>query len=152
MVYFQPMTAAGYQEIQEEMARLKKERPTRIKRLQQARSMGDLSENTEYTEAKRELGHLNSRLHYLGKQLKYARIVEPSQDGTVSLGRQVTVSFSPDDEQTYQIVGRLQAAPEDGRLAFDSQLGQALLGKKTGDRVHVSAPGGSYEVIIKAVF
>ncbi|EEJ69975.1 transcription elongation factor GreA, partial [Lactobacillus crispatus JV-V01] len=71
MVYFQKMTPEGYQQIEDEIARLKKDRPRRIKILQAARALGDLSENTEYTEAKRDLGHLQSRLRYLGKQLKY---------------------------------------------------------------------------------
>ena len=72
MVYFQKMTPEGYKQIEDEIARLKKDRPRRIKILQAARALGDLSENTEYTEAKRDLGHLQSRLSYLCKQLKYA--------------------------------------------------------------------------------
>ena len=62
MVYFQKMTPEGYKQIEDEIARLKKDRPRRIKILQDARALGDLSENTEYTEAKRDLGHLQSRL------------------------------------------------------------------------------------------
>lgn len=73
MVYFQKMTPEGYQQIEDEIARLK-DRPRRIKILQAARALGDLSENTEYTEAKRDLGHLQSRLRYLGKQLKYLSV------------------------------------------------------------------------------
>ena len=76
MVYFQKMTPEGYKQIEDEIARLKKGRPRRIKILQAARALGDLSENTEYTEAKR----------YLGKQLKYTEIVETKDDGKVSFG------------------------------------------------------------------
>ena len=72
LVYYQKMTPQGYQKIKDEIADLKKDRPRRIKILQEARSLGDLSENTEYTEAKRDLGHLQSRLSYLEKHLKYA--------------------------------------------------------------------------------
>ena len=72
MVYYQKMTPEGYQEIKDEIARLKKDRPRRIKILQEARSMGDLSENSEYTTAKMELRYLQSRLRYLDKQLRYS--------------------------------------------------------------------------------
>ena len=76
MVYFQKMTPEGYKQIEDEIARLKKGRPRRIKILQAARALGDLSENTEYTEAKR----------YLGKQLKYTEIVETKDDSKISFG------------------------------------------------------------------
>ena len=68
------MTPEGYKKIETEIAELKKDRPRRIKILQEARSLGDLSENSEYTEAKRDLGHLQSRLRFLNKQLQYAQI------------------------------------------------------------------------------
>ena len=93
MVYFQKMTPEGYKQIEDEIARLKKDRPRRIKILQDARALGDLSENTEYTEAKRDLGHLQSRLRYLDKQLKYAEIVETKDDGKVDLGKTVVLKF-----------------------------------------------------------
>ncbi len=89
MVYFQKMTPEGYKQIEDEIARLKKGRPRRIKILQAARALGDLSENTEYTEAKR----------YLGKQLKYTEIVETKDDGKVDLGKTVVLKFD-DDEDT----------------------------------------------------
>ena len=98
MVYYQKMTPTGYQKIEEEIARLKKDRPRRIKILQEARSLGDLSENTEYTEAKRDLGHLQSRLRYLEKQLKYAEVIEKNDDGKADLGKTVTLRFDDDEE------------------------------------------------------
>ncbi|MCT7850642.1 MAG: transcription elongation factor GreA, partial [Lactobacillus iners] len=86
MVYFQKMTPEGYKKIETEIAELKKDRPRRIKILQEARSLGDLSENSEYTEAKRDLGHLQSRLRFLNKQLQYAQIVQKNNDGVIDLG------------------------------------------------------------------
>lgn len=110
MVYFQKMTPEGYQQIEDEIVRLKKDRPRRIKILQAARALGDLSENTEYTEAKRDLGHLQSRLRYLGKQLKYAEIVKAEDDGKVDLGKTVVLKFDDDDEtEEYKVVGRMEA-------------------------------------------
>lgn len=152
MVYFQKMTPEGYKQIEDEIARLKKDRPRRIKILQDARALGDLSENTEYTEAKRDLGHLQSRLRYLDKQLKYAEIVETKDDGKVDLGKTVVLKFDDDDEtEEYKIVGRMEANLEDGKISFDSPLGQAIMKKEAGVTSIVEAPAGEYKVTIVQV-
>ena len=152
MVYFQKMTPEGYKQIEDEIARLKKDRPRRIKILQDARALGDLSENTEYTEAKRDLGHLQSRLRYLDKQLKYAEIVETKDDGKVDLGKTVVLKFDDDDEtEEYKIVGLMEANLEDGKIYFDSPLGQAIMKKEAGVTSIVEAPAGEYKVTIVEV-
>ena len=152
MVYFQTMTPERYKQIEDEIARLKKDRPRRIKILQDARALGDLSENTEYTEAKRDLGHLQSRLRYLDKQLKYAEIVETKDDGKVDLGKTVVLKFDDDDEtEEYKIVGRMEANLEDGKISFDSPLGQAIMKKEAGVTSIVEAPAGEYKVTIVEV-
>ena len=152
MVYFQKMTPEGYKQIEDEIARLKKDRPRRIKILQDARALGDLSENTEYTEAKRDLGHLQSRLRYLDKQLKYAEIVETKDDGKVDLAKTVVLKFDDDDEtEEYKIVGRMEANLEDGKISFDSPLGQAIMKKEAGVTSIVEAPAGEYKVTIVEV-
>lgn len=142
MVYFQKMTPEGYKQIEDEIARLKKGRPRRIKILQAARALGDLSENTEYTEAKR----------YLGKQLKYTEIVETKDDGKVDLGKTVVLKFD-DDEGTeeYKIVSRMEADLADGKISFSSPLGQAIMKKEAGTTSTVEAPAGEYKVTIVEV-
>ena len=150
MVYFQKMTPEGYKQIEDEIARLKKDRPRRIKILQAARALGDLSENTEYTEAKRDLGHLQSRLRYLGKQLKYAEIVETKDDGKVDLGKTVVLKFD-DETEEYKIVGRMEADLADGKISFDSPLGQAIMKQEAGIVATVEAPAGEYKVTIVEV-
>ena len=133
MVYFQKMTPQGYKLIEEEIANLKKKRPIKIKALQEARSLGDLSENSEYTEAKKELRHLESRLRYLDKQLKYAEIITPNDDKKVDLGKKVKLRFEDDEtSDTYEIVGRLEANLEAGKISFDSPLGAAIMKKEAG--------------------
>ncbi|CCI86575.1 transcription elongation factor GreA [Lactobacillus gigeriorum] len=152
MVYFQKMTPEGYRQIEAEIAKLKQDRPRRIKILQAARALGDLSENTEYTEAKRDLGHLQSRIRYLEKQLKYAEIVEKQDDGLVNLGKSVELRFDDDDEvETYQVVGRMEADLALGKVSFDSPLGQAIMKQAAGTTVTVEAPAGNYQVTIVAV-
>ena len=152
MVYYQKMTPEGYKQIEDEITRLKKDRPRRIKILQQARSMGDLSENTEYTEAKRDLGHLQSRLRYLDKQLKYAEVIEAKDDGRIDLGKVVVLKFEDDNEtEEYKIVGRMEANLTENKVSFDSPLGSAIMKKKAGTTVTVEAPAGSYKVMIVEV-
>ena len=152
MVYFQKMTPEGYKQIEDESARLKKDRPRRIKILQTARALGDLSENTEYTEAKRDLGHLQSRLRYLGKQLKYAEIVKTTDDGKVDWGKTVVLKFDDDDEtEEYKIVGRMEADLADGKISCDSPLGQAIMKQEVGGVATVEAPAGEYKVTIVEV-
>ncbi|MCO0806913.1 MAG: transcription elongation factor GreA [Lactobacillus kefiranofaciens] len=152
MVYFQKMTPEGYKQIEDEIARLKKDRPRRIKILQTARALGDLSENTEYTEAKRDLGHLQSRLRYLGKQLKYAEIVKTTDDGKVDWGKTVVLKFDDDDEtEEYKIVGRMEADLADGKISCDSPLGQAIMKQEVGGVATVEAPAGEYKVTIVEV-
>lgn len=152
MVYYQKMTPEGYQKIKNEIAELKKDRPRRIKILQEARALGDLSENTEYTEAKRDLGHLQSRVRYLEKQLKYADVVDRTADGKVDLGKTVTLKFDDDDEtEKYKVVGRMEADIADGKVAFDSPLGQAIMKKEVNTTVSVMAPAGEYHVTIMAI-
>ena len=142
MVYFQKMTPEGYKQIEDEIARLKKGRPRRIKILQAARALGDLSENTEYTEAKR----------YLGKQLKYTEIVETKDDGKVDLGKTVVLKFDDDeDTEEYKIVGRMEADLADGKISFGSPLDQAIRKKEAGTTSTVGAPAGEYKVTIVEV-
>ena len=149
---YQKMTPEGYKQIEDEIAALKADRPRRVQNLKEARALGDLSENTEYSTAKRELRHLDSRVRYLNKQLKYAEVIETVNDGKVNLGKQVEIRYEDDQEvEEYRIVGRMEEAVGDGHLPFDSPLGHALMKHKAGDRVTVKAPMGDYEVTILSV-
>lgn len=151
-VYFQKMTPAGYHEIEQEIEDLKKQRPAKIEQLKAARALGDLSENTEYSTAKRELRHLESRLRYLDKQLTYAQIVQPGDDNQVDLGTVVTLNFIDDDETVqYTIVGKQEADLSQNKVSFDSPLGAAILHQKEGTVATVVAPQATYQVKILKV-
>lgn len=151
-VYFQKMTVTGYHEIEEEIEQLKKQRPAKIAQLKAARALGDLSENTEYSTAKRELRHLESRMRYLNKQLQYSEIIKPSDANTVDLGTTVTLQFEDDNETVhYAIVGKQEADLNKQKISFDSPLGRALLHQSVGQTVSVEAPQSTYQVKILAV-
>ena len=118
------MTPTGYHEIEQEIKKLQAQRPAKIAQLKAARALGDLSENTEYSTAKRELRHLESRLRYLNKQLQYAEIIKPTDSQTIDLGTTVTLQFIDDDERVdYTIVGKQEADLQKQKISFDSPLG-----------------------------
>lgn len=151
-IYFQKMTPEGYREIEEQIEELKKDRPVKIARLKAARALGDLSENTEYSTAKRDLRHLESRLRFLNKQLTYAQIIQPQGNGKIDLGSTVTIEFLDDHDQvTYKIVGTQEADLAANKLAFDSPLGQAMMNQVAGTSVNVVSPDSTYQVKIISV-
>ncbi|MGN1291530.1 MAG: transcription elongation factor GreA [Levilactobacillus brevis] len=149
---FNPITAAGYQDLQSKIAALEADRPEKIAILAEARAHGDLSENAEYSAAKRDLRHLESQLRFYTKQLQYAKVVTPSDSAVVELGKWVTVTFLDDHEQaTYQLVGTQEADLAAGKITRVSPLGKALLGHHPGDTITISAPHASYQVQINQV-
>ena len=134
------------QELQEEMNYLKTVREKEVAELiKEARSFGDLSENSEYDEAKNEQGKLYSRMAELEEILSnYVVIEEEEHEGEyVRLGSTVTVlDVEFEEEVTYKIVGSQEADPMNGAISEDSPFGKALLGKNAGDDVMVDAPAG----------
>ncbi|MFC6201067.1 transcription elongation factor GreA [Lactiplantibacillus nangangensis] len=146
---FNKMTPAGYHAIEQEIADLIAQRPHRIKVLAAAAALGDRSENAEYTNAKRDLGRLESRVRFLNKQLQYAKVVEPADNDQLDIGKSVTLEFMDDHDQvTYQLVGKQEANLEQNKISFTSPIGAALDHHTVNDVVTVAAPNGSYQVKI----
>ena len=118
-------------------------------KLKVARSYGDLSENSEYDEAKSEQAKVEARITELKYQLDNAVIVESLDDDSISIGSLVTVVRKADNKTiVYEIVGYSQADPANGKISDDSPVGKALVGKKVGDEVTVEAPVGNIEFSI----
>lgn len=133
-------------ELQDEMNYLKTVREKEVAELiKEARSFGDLSENSEYDEAKNEQGKLYSRMAEIEEILSNYVVIEeePSDGSSVRLGSTVTVLDEEFDEtMVYKIVGSQEADPMNGRISEDSPFGKALLGKAVGEEVMVEAPAG----------
>lgn len=147
-----PITAAGYQKIEQEIERLKSTKPTAIKRLAEAAALGDRSENAEYSESKRALGQLKGRIQFLTKQLQYSEVVTPRNDSKIEIGKTVTIQFLDDNEaETFEIVGKPEADVDANKISLVSPIGSALLGANVGDTVTVTAPAFSYQVKITDV-
>lgn len=148
---YHPITKAGVQAFADEIESLKKQRPARIKRLAEAAALGDRSENAEYSAAKRDLRQLESRMRYLDKLIRYAQIVPTPTGDTAEIGTLLTISFGPDDEDVYALVGPKESGQSETNLASDSPLGAAVLHHKVGDVVSVSVPAGNYQVTLTKI-
>ena len=150
-----PMTAEGKEKLQAELKNLKLvKRPEVIQRIKVARSFGDLSENSEYDAAKDEQSHLEDRIAQVEEMLKYAQVVdaESVDPNEVSVGKTITYTeVGTDDPETYTIVGSDESDPLNGKISNDSPIAQALLGKKKGETVSITTPGGKFDVVINEV-
>ena len=142
-----------YEELKNELNYLKTVREKEVAdQIKEARSFGDLSENSEYDEAKNEQGKLYSRIAELENILSNCSVIEENNhdDDTVRLGCRIIVEDAETgDEETYQVVGSQEADPMNGRISEESPFGRALLGNAAGEIVIVEAPAGNieYEVL-----
>lgn len=143
------LSAARLEELKEELTFLKTVREKEVAdQIKEARSFGDLSENSEYDEAKNEQGKLYSRIAELENVLANCIVISDEEMNTdvVRIGSKITVlDIEMDLEETYQVVGSQEADPMNGRISEESPFGKALLGKAAGDVVIVEAPAGNIE-------
>lgn len=145
------MTAAGKAELEAELEKLKTEGRVDIaEKLKVARSYGDLSENSEYDEAKSEQAKIEARIQELEYQLKNAVIIDNTASDKVSMGSKVTV-LRDGQKFVYEIVGFSQSNPSQGKISDESPVGKALIGAAVGEKVVVEAPIGNLEFEIKSI-
>ena len=148
------LTPAKYADLQAELEQLLTvDRAAIAERIRQARALGDLSENFDYQDAKRQQGFLEGRILNLKSMLEKAHVTEYTAGGdVVSFGSKVRVFDKESDEELeYTIVGALEADPAQDRISNTSPIGQSLLGKKVGDTVKVQTPGGVLNYEIRAI-
>ena len=149
------MSAARAQELQEELNYLKTTRSDEVaEQIKIARGFGDLSENSEYDEAKNEQGKLYSRIAELEVILQHVVIVDESDapSNIVTIGCKVTVAdLSGKEVGSYKIVGSQESDPMHGIISEESPFGKALVGSKEGDTVTVEAPRGSIKYTVTKI-
>jgi len=147
------LTPDGLQKLKDEIEQLQTVRRREVaERIAEAREFGDISENSEYDDAKNEQAMLAARIAQLEERLQAAVVIDPSDLSTdaVETGSFVTLKgLGP--ETTYQIVGSPESDPDENRLSNESPIGRALLGRKKGDKVDVVTPGGPIKVEIKTI-
>jgi transcription elongation factor GreA len=149
-----PITPEGLEAVQRELDELtSKKRPSIVAKIKAARELGDLSENFEYHAAKNEQGMMEARIKELEAIIKNHVIIEArTANGVVGMGSTVRfVEDGEDGEETYRIVGPAEADPKEGRVSFESAVGKALIGRRVGDKVPITTPGGQYTVRITAI-
>lgn len=144
------LTQEGFDTLKKEYEDLSNvKKPYAVDRLHKARSMGDLSENSEYTAAKEELAFVEGRIQEIEEILKEVEIVANHSSGNqIELGTSVTVEVNGKKE-LFQIVGEFEADPMSKKLSHTSPIGQALIGKKQGEWVEVEVPAGKikYKIV-----
>ncbi len=147
------LTKEGYEELKEKLAALKSGRSDIAEKLKVARSFGDLSENSEYDEAKSEQAKLEAEINDIEAMLMRATIMdeESVNSEVVHLGSVVTIKGTAKGsvEKTFTITGFAQADSTKGKISDESPVGKALLGHKVGDKVSVEAPRGvmTYKIV-----
>ncbi|MET3710064.1 MULTISPECIES: transcription elongation factor GreA [Sphingomonas] len=150
-----PMLAEGYQKLNEELKRLKAERPLIVDAIEEARAHGDLSENAEYHAAKERQGQVEATIADIEDKLSRAQIIDPKElsGDKVVFGATVTLLDEDDKPVTYQIVGQTEADASKGRISYNSPIGRALIGRKVDEEVEVSVPAGDrYYLVSKVEF
>lgn len=140
------LTAEGLTKLENELDELKSVKRKEIaERIKQALAFGDISENSEYDQAKNEQAKLEERIVKLENILRNAKLIDEDEISTdsVSVGSKVVVlDMEYDEEMEYTIVGSAEADPYNGKISNESPVGSALLGNKSGDVVDVAVPDG----------
>lgn len=150
------LTYEGLKKLEEELERLKGEKRREIaERIRQALAFGDISENSEYDEAKNDQAKNELRIVQLENMLKNATVIDEDEIDTnsVRLGTRVKVyDMDFDEEVEYYIVGSTEADPLEQKISNDSPVGRALMGKKPGDIVTVQVPDGTVRLKVLQIY
>ena len=150
-----PVTREGFERLQAELNELTEvRRPQVIAAVAEARSHGDLRENSAYDAARQDQAMTERRIAEIESMLRSAEIIDDAdqarEPGVVGLGSTVVVDFDGEDER-YTIVGAIEARPAEGLISNQSPIGKALIGKRVGERAVVATPGGETSLTIKAI-
>jgi transcription elongation factor GreA len=143
------LTKQGLEELKAEYDTLvNHKRPDVVKRLSDARDLGDLSENSEYAAAKQDLAFIDGRILELEEIIHGAKVITSHSKGSVDVGCKVTLHVNGKKEE-FTVVGEWEADPVQKKISHSSPLGKALMGKKVGDKAEVEAPAGKllYKVL-----
>ena len=138
------LTPEGQARLEEELHHLETVRRREVgERIKEAKEFGDLSENSEYEDAKNEQAWVESRIAEVTQILAHATIIaSPKKNDKVTLGARVELKDAEGDKHVYQLVGSAEADPAHNKISNESPVGQAILGARKGDKVKVQVPSG----------
>jgi len=147
------LTLEGLKKLEQKLEHLKTVRRTEVaERIKQAIEFGDISENSEYEDAKNEQAFIEGEIMTLEKMLRNSKIIDEGEIGTDVVGLGCTVKLKDvefDEELEYTIVGSAEADPTELKISNESPVGQAIIGQKVGSVVEVNVPAGilKYEIL-----
>ena len=147
------VTPEGLKALEDELEELKTVKRKEVaEKIKVARGFGDLSENSEYDEAKNEQGLIESRIIFLEKMLKNVRVLDHSEltNDEVMVGSKVKIKDEDGEIEEYSIVGSTEADPLEGKISDESAVGKGLLGRKVGEVAEITVPSGAvvrYEIL-----
>ena len=148
------LTPEGLEKLKQEIEHLSVTRRREVaERIKEAREFGDISENSEYDDAKNEQAMLESRIAQLEDKLRSAQVIDASEldNNVVRVGSLVSVKDDKSKSFHYTIVGSTEADPSANRLSNESPVGKALIGRKKGDAVSVPTPKGERKLTISKI-
>ncbi len=147
------LTKEKYEQLQAELHELETVKRKEIaEHLEYARSLGDLSENAEYHDARTDQAEIESRIEQIHYYLKNAEIIKPHKSEAVVVGSTVTVKKDKESETTtYQIVGTEETDMSARKISHQSPLGSAMLGKKVGEKFSFKTPKGSVNYVVVSI-
>jgi transcription elongation factor GreA len=149
------LTQDGLAKLENELAQLRTVKRKEIAaRIKEAISFGDITDNSEYEDAKNEQAFIEGRIITLEKLLRRARLLDKGEidDSHVSLGSKVTIKdIDKNEEYEYTIVSTAEADPTDKKISNESPVGKAIIGLAVGDQVEVKVPAGTFNYKIEAV-
>lgn len=149
------ITEEGLRSLEKELEELKTIRRKEVaEKIKVALSFGDLSENSEYDEAKNEQAIIEGRIAEIENQLKNVRVLDETELGVEAVRVGLTVVVREKGKKktmTYRIVGSTEADPFNGRISDESPVGKALVGHSKGDEVEVETPGGTIKLVVEEI-
>jgi transcription elongation factor GreA len=146
------LTQEKFEELTKELEHLKTAKRKEIAdSLEYARSLGDLSENSEYQEAREMQAAAEERIKQLEQILKNPQIVSHKKGDTIGLGSTVVIQKDNDENYEYHIVGSEEADMQERKISYISPLGEAMMGKKKGDSFTFETPNGKQNYTIKSI-
>jgi transcription elongation factor GreA len=147
------LTREGFEKLKAEIEEMSTVRRREVaERIKEAREFGDISENSEYDDAKNEQAMLEAKIAQLEERLRDATVIDADDVSTdaVALGSMITLE-TPAGKATYQLVGSAESDPDENRLSNESPIGRAIIGHKKGETVDVVTPGGPIKVKIVSI-
>lgn len=149
------LTVDGLSKLEKKLEILKTVRRREVaERIRQALELGDISENSEYEDAKNEQGFIEGQILEIEKILRNAKVIDDQDVNSdiVGIGSKVTlIDVNNKTEVEYMIVGSAEADPSQAKISNESPVGRSLMGKKVGDKVNVEVPIGTIQYKIKAI-